>query len=507
MIMFNRYGLESDRFSGFLLEKINGFKKTICSFVVCIMVLLVPFSNASGAEPQRNDTVTFEDGIKYFNSGMFEDAYSIFYAFFKENPGDREINLYLGMAAFEKGDFESALMIFDRMLIMDPDDPRAKLEMARTYLSLGQKEAARKMFNEVLKEDLPEPVKNNVKDYLLAISESGREHFFDGGISYDIVYDTNANAAPVNPNANNIFTDPKEEHVPTWMDQLETSSKDDFINNISMGLMYRFQPPESVFSWHASAATYHAIYADEGEFDLDYFMFQTGPLFRIKDTDIGFKGHFNYLLQDSDEYLNSFGIQFSAIQKIRPNIIGYFKLRWELRDFSDTSDEDSQADEDTTGGTVSSNNEINLDEDLDSDNYNIQIGGSYFLGHNRFDLQFANEKDNADLKYNGYRSRSVFLKYSRILPYDMTASSSFQFKYTKDNDENPNYSAYNNSDPRRTDKLYESAIGLSKRFWQSRNLEKAAFIQLAFTYSYNKSTVEVFRFEKQVTSLGINFGF
>ena len=114
---------------------------------ILITIGIVLFSPAAGTAASGHPDV-FQQGLMYFDSGNFKDAYRLFLKAFKADPGDLNINFYLGRAAFESGNYEMALMAFERILIAQPESVRIKLEMARTFHRLGLRDSARRYFED-----------------------------------------------------------------------------------------------------------------------------------------------------------------------------------------------------------------------------------------------------------------------------------------------------------------------------------------------------------------------
>ena len=112
-------------------------------FVLCLCTFQTSFSLA--VEEKGNES--FEKGLSDFRTGQYQQAFDRFLEAFLENPGNPDVDFYLGRAAFEIGDYETALMAFERILIIGPETDRVKLEMARCYFKLGLNENAKEIFS------------------------------------------------------------------------------------------------------------------------------------------------------------------------------------------------------------------------------------------------------------------------------------------------------------------------------------------------------------------------
>lgn len=118
-------------------------------------------------------SVSPESAKKLFSQGKYQQATSLYFELFKQDPDNPEINFYLGRAAFESGDFETAAMAFERVLIVDPGAVQAKLELAKSFYRLGAKPTAIRYFRQLLDSDLPAEIRSSIKVFLDSMSREG----------------------------------------------------------------------------------------------------------------------------------------------------------------------------------------------------------------------------------------------------------------------------------------------------------------------------------------------
>ncbi len=103
---------------------------------------------------------------QYYAAGEYKRAYDNFFVLFKNNPGDPEINFFLGRAALAKGDYEAAVMAFERVLIIDPAITAVKVELGKAFFHLGDIETAEQYFNEALEGALPDETASNLREFM-----------------------------------------------------------------------------------------------------------------------------------------------------------------------------------------------------------------------------------------------------------------------------------------------------------------------------------------------------
>ncbi len=109
-------------------------------------------------------------------------------------PDDEATNFYLGMCAREEKSFDEALAAFERMAIINPDNKRVRLEIARLYFEEGSHKQAEDEFNAILADkDIPEAVKNSVRQYIAAIQQAQKKHTINGAFIAGVKFDSNTN--------------------------------------------------------------------------------------------------------------------------------------------------------------------------------------------------------------------------------------------------------------------------------------------------------------------------
>ena len=411
----------------------------------------------------------FAEVQKLFASGRLNEAWDICSKLFENDPGNPDINFQMGRISFAKGDYESAIMAYERILIMDPNATRIKLEMARCYLSLGSKETARQLFREVLDTNPPENVKKNIYSFLAAIKKSEKKHFFTGIISFGTLWDDNAATAPSHtehqlPDYSYIFTTEPE--------------KADYIYSSTVLLNYLFKPPETYFSWKASAIGYNATYNDNKELNLNYFSGTTGPYFQGKKLGVNILGLLNHLILDEEEYLTSFGAETTLSYLLTKYYMAELGFKWEKRNYV---------------------GQIPLEKD--SNNYNINMGHILAIGPYTCHLKVEYEIEDAQKKYNSYKridpSLNVFFK----LPYDITLTGRYTYQYTKYDEDNPDYQKT------RLDDTHEYSAGISKIFWRSKyNTGNFSGI-INYSYTDAISNIAIYDYHKNTVNCGMTLAF
>jgi len=454
-------------------------KPTLLLFSIMIAALIC--LSPGGAEAEETPKTLFDQGKVYFNSGDFKAAYDTFFTLFKQNPGDLDVNFYLGRSAFEKGDYEAAIMAFERILISQPDATRVKLEIARCHLKLGANEVAKKIFNDVLETNPPDEVKQNIRNLLASVRESEKKHFFSGLISLGVGWDDNAATAPskttiyysqdVVDTSTGLAT---QLELPTTVDGAES----DIIYSHTALLNYQFRVPETWFSWNSTAIIYNSVYTEDGELNINYFSGNTGPAFQSNRFTMDVKGLVYHLLLDGVEYLTAFGASSSASFLFSPHYLTNLSLKWETRNYV---------------------GDIPIDKD--SSNVNITNGHIIRIGPSTIGLTFAGEKEDAENDENSYDRFETALSYMHQLPYNINASAGYTFQ--KSDYKEKTFPSY----PKRSDKIHTYRAGISKIFWQSDSRKLSLLGALDYTFTDATSNQDLYDYTKNAINLSGTFIF
>jgi len=160
-----------------------------------ILLGLAVFCAASvcGAQSWRG---RFDEGQRALERGDANQAFDAFSDLFREYPEAPEISFALGLAAYAKGKYSHAAFAFERVLMHNPANDRARLELARTYYAMDQFERARREFEKVLAHNPPPKVRKNVERYLLRIREQTRHWDVWGRLDFGVFHDDNVNYGP-----------------------------------------------------------------------------------------------------------------------------------------------------------------------------------------------------------------------------------------------------------------------------------------------------------------------
>ena len=447
--------------------KLHPAIQTALTVTLITIGLVLLCSTAGSAVSERSDT--FQQGLVYFDSGNFQDAYDLFLEAFKADPGNTNLNFYLGRAAFEIGNYEMALMAFERILIAQPESIRIKLEMARTYHRLGLRDSSRQYFKEVLAANPPAAVRRNIELFLAEIDKAERQHFFSGQIAAAVDWDDNVYVAP----ANDI--------VDTTIGKVALQGKganpiSDFLFNTTGILEHKYQPSDRPYSWTSTGTAYNALYLEESELDTLFLAFSTGPEIYLKSYVLKLHGLANYLEFDWDRFLRTAGVEMIIGARFSPSTLLNISSKYENKKYYQI-------------------------DDRDSDNFNLKAESILLYGANRISLVVAGEIEDAQNDVYSYNQAGALINFERILPYEFMIFGYYEYRYRVFEGDQPLF------DKKRRDNLHYAGAGVSKSVWRSSDFRQDLSLRFNYRYTRSDSNIELYEFDKNVASASLAYTF
>lgn len=442
-------------------------KKRKC-FLIFILILTCIYG--TGIPLSFGSENPFQDGVKLFNAGQFQNACDQFLKAFEHDPGNLDLNFYLGRAAFEIGNYEMAIMAFERILISSPHENRVKLEIARAFQKLGANNTAIQYCMEVLASNPPEAVKNNINAFLAFIKKTEQTHFLNGQISTGIDWNNNIWASPSVGTINTIIGD---------VNLTGSSSKktQDWIYASTLGIQHAYRLPSSDHFWKTDLTFYSALYDKTSALDIQYMGGNTGPEFVSGKNRLGLRFLFSHIDLGNTEYQDGLGIKLLLDHTFNPYFLSHTALKVEEKDFPHNSGKDAK--------------NISLRHDM-----------NYLFRHNWIGIGLKAERENADDDENSYRRYSPSISVSRELPFNMTGSAGYAYQFSTYSKPG---SLFNKS---REDHQHSVGAGLKKIMWQSsENPDRAASLNLNYQHIWAFSNIELYEYEQDLVQLFLLYAF
>ncbi|RDH81122.1 MAG: hypothetical protein DIZ80_13470 [endosymbiont of Galathealinum brachiosum] len=162
-------------------------------YITPLLVLLILSS-----QPVFANTAAFD--LKHLQS-LFESykrgqSYKYAKTYQAEMEGDPYFDYLFGVSAIDTGHASEGTFALERVLLVFPDDQVARLELARGYFILQEYSLSGKTFEAVLKTNPPTKVRDTALAYLdkIRISESRYRPTHSGFVEFSLGNDDNVNA-------------------------------------------------------------------------------------------------------------------------------------------------------------------------------------------------------------------------------------------------------------------------------------------------------------------------
>lgn len=443
--------------------------RTVISIVGMAMVMSLFIISTALSETCEEFIV---QGRQQFSQGEYDSAYHSFYQAFRNDPTSLQINFMLGRSAFESGRLEEAVMTYERILFQEPESPRVKLELARTYLRLGSRKQAEQLFNQVLAAEPPDPVRHNINRYLKAITGAEKRHFLSGAFTLGFGYD------------DNVRTTPADDIIRTVIGEVHLTGPgaeplDNYLLNTSLVLEHLYRPSaDSSLNWKSTFTSYNIFNETANDLDINLFGFSSGPVWQRGRFSLHGNLILNHIELGYDRYLGIYGLGCSFSYRHSPllTLNSYFSLL---------------------------DKNFYQDGGKDSTNTAVSLGPVFVYGRNRLSLTARYEKESAyeDLN-NTYERYSIAARYDRKL---FTRYNLFFSCKRQESDYEGLAPLFNRE---REDETNYYNLGISRILWSSSEKNGRSLIgRISHTYIDAESTIELYEYDKNVTTLAVTFTF
>ncbi len=156
--------------------------------------LLLFFFVETGA--QATETFQLEQLRNLFNAYQRQAAYEYGRQYVREMEGDPYFDFLYGVAAIDSGHASEGVFALERVLFVFPQDHVARLELARGYFILEEYTRAHDEFEKVLKTNPPEAVRNTTRLFLdrIRLKEARYRTTSNGYLELGLGSDSNVNS-------------------------------------------------------------------------------------------------------------------------------------------------------------------------------------------------------------------------------------------------------------------------------------------------------------------------
>lgn len=140
----------------------------------------------------RADALT-DQARALLGSARAQEAYALLLPLEPQRAGDPEYDYLLGIAALDAGNAERAVFALERVLALQPGHAQARAEIARAYIALGDRDGAKRELETVKASAPPPEVQATIDRFLAAIARPQAR--FSGFMEGTFGVDSNINSA------------------------------------------------------------------------------------------------------------------------------------------------------------------------------------------------------------------------------------------------------------------------------------------------------------------------
>lgn len=435
---------------------------------ILIVCFIISSLLASSLETFKSD---YNQALKLYNMGDFQNAYQQFYTLSEVAPENVEVNFYLGRSALELKHYDDAVSAFDRVLILNPSHVRTKLELARLYFEIQQYDTAQTLLDGVLQEQLPLTVQENVVALKSAIDQQRAKHTFGGALILAWDYDTNIGndvGRGVTQNVLNIID------LPGNNQRKSAGLAQTLVLNHSYDM-----GEKGGFAWDTMFIAYNKNLTQYSDKDLMFFSLSTGPSYTYDIYKLSLQVGYDKVRLESEDYMNISHIALNLKTILTPELM----LETDITQKHNLhTQSNNTTDSDATLYTVGVRYALNP-----QDPWIIGVYTSY---------KNENERDKAATQYGvSLDEWSYRLELSKEIFKDFRATIGYTYKDT----DYKEFDALFNLKRSDTEDYYSASL--------SYMLNKQSSVMLSYAYSDHASNNALYAYKKNVTALSYIYSF
>lgn len=398
-------------------------------------------------------------GREYTKTNNFRTAIEDFRSALRERPDDREATLYLGVALNSSGDKEAESML-KKALFMDPTDPRTNLELGICYYNKATYDEAADYFENTISLAPGTDFSVKAESYLGLIRQNaGAKEWsllINAGGQYDSNVILNAAGSP----------------LPQGI-----SGKADWKAIVSLKGRYNIPWSEKVDA-SLGYSLYQSLHAKLSDFNISQHTLDLSGGYKISPS-LALSGTyaFEYVYVGGNGYYFAHTIAPSLVISEGKGFMALMEYKYKKSNYIDS--EQFSDNSERTG----SNNALGITQYIPLGKSVVGSIGYFF------------DKDSTNKDYWDYRGSRVTAGILSSISSDMLLDINGEY-YNKD---------YKGISPgeqvARLDRTYTGAISATKTFSERYSLT------LGYYYTDNRSNIEIYSYDRSITSLFLNVRF
>lgn len=438
----------------------------ICRFNSCYLRLLVgaPLIFILSSLPAAANPETTRQAREALAQGKANEAIALLAPLHASGQVDNQSLFLLAMSAKQLDDWAASERYLAELLQREPAAVRVKLELAEVYFHNGQPKKAKQLLLEAKKANPPTRVGENI-DAFLAFIEYGAPKAWNAYASLGLMHDSNANQGP---NIDTILI----YNLPFTLDR-DARGNSDWAHILKAGANYTHALQNGL----ALQAGIHLNYLDYwrlDSFDTASLSFSAGPSWSAG----AWKFSIPYVLNpvrfghSQSYYSISQGLAPQVGYQISPRLLVQGSMALQDKRYKDNSPRNSDA------FTFNSSMRYSL-----SESSYLSLGG--YVGEEQSDIDIASNRSHG-IGIDYFKAFSKHLSLHISPAYSRTDYDGIEAAYEKG----------------RKDTRYDFSASLNYLIasWNAN-------LTLSFTASYNRSSIEMYRYTRRQTMVSLTKNF
>lgn len=437
-----------------------------CRFKSRYLRLLVgaPLLFSLSSLPAAANPETTRQAQEALAQGKANEAMALLAPLHASGQADNQSLFLLAMSAKQLDDWAASERYLAELLQREPAAARVKLELAEVYFRNGQPKKAKQLLLEAKMANPPTRVGENI-DAFLAFIEHGAPKTWNAYASLGLVHDSNANQGP---SIDTVLI----YNLPFTLDR-DARGNSDWAHTLKAGANYTHALRNGV----ALQAGIHLNYVDYwrlDSFDTANLSFSAGPSWSTGAWKFSTPYIFNTVRfgHSQSYYSISQGLAPQVGYQVSPKLLVQGSMAWQDKRYKDNSPRNSDA------LTFNSSIRYSLDESS-----HLSLGG--YVGE---------EKAGIDIASN--RSHGIGIDYFKAFDKHLSLHVSPAYSHT---DYDGIEAAFQKG---REDTRYDFSASLNYLIapWNAN-------LTLSFTASYNRSSIEMYRYTRRQTMVSLTKNF
>lgn len=425
--------------------------------IFIIQIFLVPTVHAEIINSSYE--VAIAKAVSKIEMNDFAVAIEIINDVLRKKPNDERATLYLGIALSRSGDRE-AERVLKKALLLNPNNPRTNLELGIYYFNKGIHSEAADYLNNTIKMAPNTEFAEKAEEYLRLVKPEDVANRWALNFSFGGQYD------------NNVVLDSGVNPLPEGI-----SRKSDWRAIFYLKGLYNFISKKNI-EGSVSYSFYQSLHADLSDFNVTSNQFDLSFIYRIS-PNLSIKGEylFEYVLVGGDRY--DYAHSLSPTLVISEGGGFYTEIQYRYKDINYKDSDLFVNNSDRTGF----NNFISIIQNIPiTKTAQLRAGYSY-------------DEDNVDASHWDYRGNKGLAEIKITLPYRIYLDLYGEYY-------NRNYEGvYPSTGKQRFDWISTGIITATKL------LSERFSITLGQLYTNNKSSIDIFDYDRAITSLFVNVRF